>query len=70
MYHESRIHFLSYLNGSKHIVGTQYLLNKGVCESCSYCWQYGGFCDQKTSIYFVSHREESMAGHVGVNGFY
>jgi hypothetical protein len=27
-------------------------------------------CDQKTSKFFVSHREESMAGHMGINGVY
>jgi hypothetical protein len=27
-------------------------------------------CDQKPSQYFVSHQEESMAGHMGVNGVY
>jgi hypothetical protein len=30
----------------------------------------GGVCDQKTSKFFVSHWEKSMAGHVGVNGIY
>jgi hypothetical protein len=30
----------------------------------------GAVCDQKTSKFFVSHQEESMAGHVGVNGVY
>jgi hypothetical protein len=30
----------------------------------------GGVCDQKTSKFFVSHRKESMAGHLGVNGKY
>jgi hypothetical protein len=28
----------------------------------------GAVCDQKTSKFFVSHQEESMAGHVGVKG--
>jgi hypothetical protein len=27
----------------------------------------GVVCDQKISIFFVSHREESMAGHLGIN---
>jgi hypothetical protein len=27
-------------------------------------------CDQKTSKFFVSHWEESMAGHMGVKGVY
>jgi hypothetical protein len=27
-------------------------------------------CDLKTSKFFVSLGEESMAGHVGVNGIY
>jgi hypothetical protein len=27
-------------------------------------------CDQKTSKFFVSHIEESIAGHVGVSGVY
>jgi hypothetical protein len=30
----------------------------------------GAVCDQKTSKFFVSHWEESMAGHVGINGVY
>jgi hypothetical protein len=30
----------------------------------------GGVCDLKTSKFFVSHMEESMAGHMGVNGIY
>jgi hypothetical protein len=30
----------------------------------------GAGCDQKTSKFFASHWEESMAGHVGVNGTY
>jgi hypothetical protein len=25
-------------------------------------------CDQKTFNFFVSHQEESMAGHVGIKG--
>jgi hypothetical protein len=29
-----------------------------------------GVCDQKTSKSFVSHTEESMAEHVGINGVY
>jgi hypothetical protein len=24
-------------------------------------------CDQKTSIFFISHWEQSMAGHIGIN---
>jgi hypothetical protein len=31
---------------------------------------YSGVCDQKTSKLFVCHREESMAGHMGVSGVY
>jgi hypothetical protein len=27
-------------------------------------------CDQKTSKFFVSHLEESMVGHMGINGVY
>jgi hypothetical protein len=27
-------------------------------------------CDQETSKFFVSHWDESMAGHVGVKGVY
>jgi hypothetical protein len=30
----------------------------------------GEVCDQKISKVFVSHLEESIAGHVGVNGVY
>jgi hypothetical protein len=30
----------------------------------------GAVCDQKTSKFFVSHWEESMAGYVGINGVY
>jgi hypothetical protein len=30
----------------------------------------GAVCDQETSKFFVSHQEESMAGHVGVKGVY
>jgi hypothetical protein len=30
----------------------------------------GAVFDQKTSKFFVSHQEESMAGHVNVNGVY
>jgi hypothetical protein len=30
----------------------------------------GAVCDQKTSKFFVSHREESMAGYVSVKGVY
>jgi hypothetical protein len=30
----------------------------------------GAVCDQKTSKFFVSHREEAMLRHVGVNGVY
>jgi hypothetical protein len=30
----------------------------------------GGVCDQKTSKFFVSYQEESMAGHMSVNGVY
>jgi hypothetical protein len=30
----------------------------------------GAVCDQKTSKFLVSHREESMARHVGINGIY
>jgi hypothetical protein len=30
----------------------------------------GAVCDQKTSKFFVSSGEESMAGHMGVNGVY
>jgi hypothetical protein len=30
----------------------------------------GAVCDQKISKFFVSSGEESMAGHVGVNGVY
>jgi hypothetical protein len=30
----------------------------------------GRVCDQKISKFFVSHQEESMAGHVGVNRVY
>jgi hypothetical protein len=29
----------------------------------------GGVCDQKISKFFVSHMEESMAGHMGVMEF-
>jgi hypothetical protein len=32
-----------------------------------HCWRHYGVCDQKTSKFFVSHQEESMAGHVCVN---
>jgi hypothetical protein len=27
-------------------------------------------CDQKISKFFVSHVEESMAGHIGINDVY
>jgi hypothetical protein len=30
----------------------------------------GGVCEQKTSKFFVSHGEESITGHVGVNRVY
>jgi hypothetical protein len=30
----------------------------------------GAVSDQKISKFFVSHVEESMAGHVGINGVY
>jgi hypothetical protein len=30
----------------------------------------GAVCGQKTSKFFVSHREESIAGHVGIKGIY
>jgi hypothetical protein len=30
----------------------------------------GAVCDQKISKFFVSHWEESMAGHMGINGDY
>jgi hypothetical protein len=30
----------------------------------------GVVCDQNTFKFFVSHKEESMAGHVGINGVY
>jgi hypothetical protein len=30
----------------------------------------GAVCDQKTSKFFVSLREESMARHMGVNAVY
>jgi hypothetical protein len=30
----------------------------------------GAVCDQKIPKFFVSHQEESMTGHVGVNGVY
>jgi hypothetical protein len=30
----------------------------------------GAFCDQKTSKVLVSHREEFIAGQVGVTGVY
>jgi hypothetical protein len=30
----------------------------------------GGVCDQKASKFFVYFGEESIAGHVGVNGVY
>jgi hypothetical protein len=30
----------------------------------------GAVCDQKISKFFVAHEEESMIGHVDVNGVY
>jgi hypothetical protein len=30
----------------------------------------GAVCGWKTSKFFIYHQEESMAGHVGVNGVY
>jgi hypothetical protein len=30
----------------------------------------GAVCGQKTSKFFISHCEESMAGHEGVSGVY
>jgi hypothetical protein len=30
----------------------------------------GTVCDQKTSKFFVSHQEECMAGHKGINEVY
>jgi hypothetical protein len=30
----------------------------------------GAVCDQKTSKFFVSHQEKSMAGHMDVKGVY
>jgi hypothetical protein len=27
-----------------------------------------GVCDQKTSKFFVSHRKESMEGHMSIDG--
>jgi hypothetical protein len=35
-----------------------------------YCWQHSAVCDQKTSKFSVTPWEESMAGHIGVNGVY
>jgi hypothetical protein len=39
-------------------------------QTCSIVNCAGAVCDQKSSKFFVSYWEESMAGHVGINGVY
>jgi hypothetical protein len=36
----------------------------------AFCWWWGEVCNQKTSKCFMSHREECIARHIGVSGFY
>jgi hypothetical protein len=55
---------LLYIFQDPTVAQTQGILMRGIVNS------EDAVCDQKTSKFFVSHREESMEGHLGVMRVY